>query len=95
MSWLRAAISLKPQDVGLPTSTSSLGAAALIIINTLIYIVGALSVIAVIVGGLQIVLSNGDPKRYQQGRETILYAVIGVVLSLSAYAIVNFVIGRI
>jgi hypothetical protein len=45
----------------------------------------------VMAGGLQYVLSTGDPKRTQRAKETILYAIIGIVISLSAYAIVSFI----
>lgn len=72
---------------------SSLPALFAVIANTLIFIVGAISVIMIIVGGLRYVISNGDPKQAEVGRNTIMYAVIGVVVSLLSYAIVNFVVG--
>lgn len=70
----------------------SLPAAFSAIANTLIFLVGSISVIMIIVGGLRYVISNGDPKQAEVGRNTILYAVIGVVVSLLSYAIVNFVV---
>jgi hypothetical protein len=48
----------------------------------------------IIVGGLRYVLSAGDPKNTQAAKDTILYAVIGVVVALLAYAIVNFVLAQ-
>jgi len=63
-------------------------------INTLLYIVGVSAVIVIIVAGLRYVLSGGDPKNTTAAKDTILYAVIGIVVTLLAYAIVNFVIGR-
>jgi len=48
-----------------------------------------LAVIFVIVGGLQITLSAGDAKRYQQGRDSLQYAIAGVILAIMAYAIVD------
>ena len=62
------------------------------IANTLIFIVGAVSVIMMILGGLRYVISNGDQKNITAAKDTILYAVIGLIVALASYAIVNFVI---
>lgn len=59
--------------------------------NALIFLVGAVSVIMIIIGGLRYVLSNGDPKSTESAKNTILYAVIGIVVAIASFAIVNFV----
>jgi hypothetical protein len=59
--------------------------------NALIFLVGAVSVVMIIVGGLRYVISNGDSKQISAAKDTILYAVIGVVVAIAAFAIVNFV----
>src|SRR4249920_3115391 len=51
-----------------------------IIANTLVFIVGAISVIYLIIGGLRYVTSGGDSKAVTAAKDTILYAVIGVVV---------------
>lgn len=61
------------------------------IANLLIFLVGAISVIAIIIGGLRYVISQGDSKQTGQAKDTILYAVIGIVVAIAAFAIVNFV----
>lgn len=63
------------------------------IVNILIFIIGAISVIMIIVGGLRYVLSGGDQNSIKAGKDTVLYAVIGLLVSMMAYAIVKFVIG--
>lgn len=65
------------------------------IANVLIFLVGAISVIMMILGGLRYVISNGDQKNVTAAKDTILYAVIGLVVALASYAIVNFVINNI
>lgn len=60
--------------------------------NTIIFLVGAVSVIMVIVGGLRYTLSGGDPKATADAKNTILYAIVGLVVAALAYAIVTFVI---
>ncbi len=62
------------------------------IINVLLFIVGAISVIMIILGGIKYVLSNGDSSQITSAKNTILYAVIGLIVALLGYAIVNFVV---
>lgn len=61
------------------------------IANTLVFIVGAIAVIMIIVGGLRYVLSSGDAKAAADAKNTILYSVIGIIVAIAAYAIVHFV----
>ncbi|MBQ7802668.1 hypothetical protein IJ380_02295 [Candidatus Saccharibacteria bacterium] len=62
------------------------------ITNTILYIIGILSVIMLIFGGLKYALSAGDSKKVTDAKNTILYALIGLIISILAYAIVNFVL---
>ena len=65
------------------------------IINIMLYIIGALSVIMLIYGGIRYTISGGDSSAVTSAKNTILYAIVGIVVALLAYAIVNFVIGGI
>ena len=62
------------------------------IVNTMIFVVGAVSVIMVVVGGLKYTLSGGDSSGIKSAKDTILYAIIGLVIASFAYSIVNFVL---
>ncbi|MDQ5943307.1 MAG: hypothetical protein QG675_75 [Patescibacteria group bacterium] len=64
------------------------------ITNTMLLVIGIVAVIMLIVGGFRYVLSNGNEKAISGAKDTILYAIIGIVVALLAYAIVNFVTGR-
>jgi hypothetical protein len=64
-------------------------------ISALAFIVGSVSVIAMIYGGLRFVISNGDQNAVKQSKDTILYAVVGLVVALLAQAIVSFVLSNI
>lgn len=86
---------IKVEDCNSAAQTASFGASIAGVANTLIYIAGAAAVIALIGGGLLYVTSTGDSARIKQAKETIMFAVIGIVVTLLAYAIVNFVIARI
>ncbi|HSX48354.1 MAG TPA: pilin [Candidatus Nanoarchaeia archaeon] len=60
--------------------------------NTLVFVVGTVAVLMIIIGGLMYVLSAGDPSSTKKAKDTILYAIIGVVVAILAYAIVKFVL---
>jgi hypothetical protein len=63
-----------------------------IVANTLIFIVGAIAVIYLIIGGLRYVTSGGDSKTVTAAKDTILYAIVGIVVAVISFALVNFVI---
>lgn len=63
-----------------------------IISNLMLYIIGALSVIMIIFGGLRYVVSGGNSASVTAAKNTILYAIVGIVVALLAYAIINFVL---
>ncbi len=65
------------------------------ITNTVLYIVGIISVVMLIYGGLRYVISGGDSKKVTDAKNTILYAIIGLIISILAFAIVNFVINAV
>lgn len=65
-----------------------------IIVNTLLFILGAIAVIVIVIGGLKYVTSDGDPGKIKSAKDTILYAVVGIIVAILAYAIVNFVIDQ-
>jgi len=62
------------------------------IINTLLIIIGAASVIMMIIGGLRYILSNGDQNAVTAAKNTILYSAIGLIVALMAYAITTFLV---
>ncbi|MGB3024164.1 MAG: pilin [Candidatus Saccharimonadales bacterium] len=96
MSRWEALISLaasyaKPSNL---PSTSLNGSTVDNVFNGAIVLAGALSVVFVIVGGIRYVLSNGDTSQAATAKNTILYAVIGLVIAMSAFVIMRFVTGR-
>jgi len=59
--------------------------------NILLFLVGAISVIMLIIGGIRYVVSGGDQAQVTSAKNTILYAIVGIVVAFLAYAAVNFV----
>ena len=62
------------------------------IIKTMFFIVGVLAVIVIIFAGVTFVMSAGYSQTIQKAKTTIIYAVIGLIVSILSYAIVNFVV---
>src|SRR5688500_19319399 len=60
--------------------------------NVLLFVVGAISVIMIIIGGLRYVLSGGNPANVTAAKNTILYALVGLIVALLSYAMINFVL---
>ncbi|MDO4870965.1 MAG: hypothetical protein Q3996_02615 [Candidatus Saccharibacteria bacterium] len=62
------------------------------ITNILLFLIGVLSVIMLIIGGLRYVISGGNKDAVNSAKNTILYAIVGLIVALLAYAAVDFVI---
>lgn len=62
------------------------------IVNTLLFILGAISVIMIIVAGIRYTTSGGDASSVTAAKNTLLYAIIGLIVAILAFAIVNFVV---
>ena len=65
------------------------------IINAVIGVLGIVCVIVIIIGGINYMTSSGDAGKVKKAKDTILYGVIGLVICVLAFAIVNFVISNI
>ncbi len=63
------------------------------ILNTVFLVVGIVAVVMIILGGVNYTTSQGDPGKATKAKNTIMYSIIGLVVTLLAFAIVNFVIG--
>ncbi len=65
------------------------------IINAVIAVLGIVAVVVIIIGGIGYMTSSGDAGKVKKAKDTILYGVIGLVIVVLAFAIVNFVIANI
>lgn len=83
--------STNPTDVG-TTDESTLQNMVKTIVNVVLGVVGFIAVFMIILGGINFITSQGDTAKVTKARNTILYGVIGLVIALLAFAIVNFVL---
>lgn len=77
-------------------SSGSTGIGKLIrtIINVLSIIIGAVAVIMIIIGGFRYITSGGSAEGTKAARQTIVYAIVGLVIVALAQIIVHFVLNN-
>ncbi len=80
------------KDAGGDQDTRDLNVTVKTVINVMLFIIGILSVIMIIYGGIRYVISTGDATKVTNAKNTIIYAVVGLVIAIMAYAIVNWVL---
>lgn len=64
------------------------------VIGILLFALGTICVIVIIIAGIRYATADGDSGKVSQAKNVILYAVVGLIVALLAYAIVNFVLER-
>ena len=62
------------------------------VINIFTGVLGLLAVVVTIYGGMQYLLATGDASKVKKAKDTIMYGIIGLVIAILAFAIVNFVV---
>lgn len=77
---------------GLPTTDAS-PATLKNVLSVAFVVVGGISALFVLIGAARYAASAGDPGQAKQARDTILYSIIGLIVSMSAFFIVQFVLG--
>ena len=65
------------------------------VISVVVGLVGLVAVVMIILGGFQYTTSAGDTNKVTKAKNTILYGIIGLVIAILAFAIVNFVLQNI
>ena len=62
------------------------------ILNAIILVAGIISAVYIVIGGIHYITSNGDAAKVKKAKDTILYALIGLIVCALAFALVNWVI---
>lgn len=79
-------------DCNLANDDKDLMVTATDIVNVIVGVVGVIAVFVIVLGGIFFVTSTGDAAKTKRAQHTILYGVVGLIIALLAYAIVNFVL---
>jgi TRAP-type C4-dicarboxylate transport system permease small subunit len=65
------------------------------VVTTLVFqVIALIATLFIVWGGITYSRSNGDPGAIKQAKETIIYALLGLIITLFAQAIVGFVLGK-
>lgn len=75
-----------------PTTKTDVRSVVKIVVDTMLYIVGIISVIMIIFGGIKYATSAGDTGKVTQAKNTLVYAVVGLLVAVFAFALVNWVL---
>jgi len=78
-----------------PTNGVSLNSVVTVVISTLSIVIGIAAVIMVMVSGFKYVTSGGDSSKVQSAKNTLTYAIVGLVIAFFAQAIVKFVLNKV
>lgn len=85
-------ISECPEYANAEYANKELGSTFTNVVNVIIGIVGFLAVIMIIIGGISYTTSAGDAQKVKKAKDTIMYGIIGLIVAILAFAIVNFVL---
>lgn len=80
------------EGTGIPTTKADQSAVTNAL-GAVFIVVGAVCVLFILIGAIRYVTSGGDANGVSRAKDTILYAVIGLVVTLAAFLIVQLVLG--
>lgn len=91
---LRGSYTSSPAECNVPPDESGNGLMNSVKngINLAIGLVGVIAVVVIIIGGISFITSQGDAPKVTKARNTILYGIVGMVIAILSFAIVNFVL---
>lgn len=89
-----AEVSLDQKNIDIPQTTVTSAGSVHTILQIVFALAGGVALLVIIIAGLRFVLSQGDPQNVTKSRNTIIYAIIGLIICITAFSIVTFVIGR-
>ena len=64
-------------------------------LNVALFVIGIVSVVGIILAGYSYMTSNGQPDKAKKAMQSLIYSIVGLVVTMLAYSIVNWVVGRI
>lgn len=82
-----------PPVIPNPLTPSDPGSVLASVINSLLVWGAAIAVLFIIIGGFRYIISMGNQEGVEKARNTVLYAVLGLILIFVAYLIVAYLLG--
>ena len=75
-----------------PLPQTPTGGKLQVILNTVLAIMGAAAVLIIVLAGFRYIASQGSPDQVSTAKNAIIYSLIGLIVIMFAFAIVNFVL---
>ena len=75
-----------------PTGGKEVSTIVVDVINILLYVIGILAVVMIIFAGIKYATANGAPDKIKSAKDTLVYSIVGLIVAVFAFAIVNFVL---
>lgn len=82
-------------DFKIPQNTDVNNGTFVSILNIVFPIIGSIALIVLVVAGFRYVMSRGNPKATAEAKNAIIYAAIGLVVTILSYSIVSFVVNKV
>lgn len=92
--WLAATETIDPKSVGIP-NVGDPNSVLTNVANTVYTVAGIVCIVVIVVAGFLYVTSAADASQVKRAKNAIIGACVGLVVILMAFAITQFVIGRI
>lgn len=83
---------ISASDVNIPEVSADV--AVIDILDTVYFLAGAIAVLIIVIAGFLYVTSAGNPERVKRAKDALIGAVIGLVVIVLAFAITQFILGR-
>ncbi len=91
--YVLAQISVSEGDLDLPTGSSE-DAGVANLIQWVFLLLAVVSIVVLIIAGINLMTSQGDPEKVKKSRNTVIYAFVGILLAALAFTIVQLIAGR-
>lgn len=85
-------IDIEPGDLDIPKTGTPNETTITEVLQIVFGIAGGVAMLIIIIAGIQFMLSRGDPEKAATARRAIIYAGVGLVLAVTAFSIVSFVV---
>lgn len=89
-----AEATINPSDIGLNNPKGDPNVVVGNVLNTVYTWAGIIAVMVIIIAGIFYATSTANPSQTKRARETILYAVVGLIVIIMAFVITQFVLGK-
>ncbi len=84
---------IDPEKIGIPQVDAD-DTTVTRILQYVFVLIGAISVLIIFIAGIRYMISTGDPQKTATAKNTIIYAAVGLVISVSSLAIIQFIVGK-